>query len=202
MEFKVVVLGDKGVGKTSLVLRFIEGYFIAKQQSTIGAFFLTKMISAANGTKCKMQLWDTAGQERFRAMAPMYYRNAAAAIICFDITNEDSFAKMKEWVEELQSNVPADQNITLAIACNKCDCEESRVVEKARAEEFGERVGAVVFETSAKANIGVEDLFKRVTEEVLTKKGVNSKVGSGASTVSVINSAEGKTAESSSSGCC
>jgi small GTP-binding protein len=201
MEFKVVVLGDKGVGKTSLVLRFIEGYFIAKQQSTIGAFFLTKMITATNGTKCKMQLWDTAGQERFRAMAPMYYRNAAAAIICFDITNEDSFAKMKEWVEELQLNVPADQ-ITLAIACNKCDCEENRVVEKARAEEFGERVNAVVFETSAKANIGVEDLFKRITEEVLKKKGADAKVGSGAATVSVINGAEGKSQESSSSGCC
>lgn len=70
-EFKVVVLGDKSVGKTCLVLRFIEGYFAPKQQSTIGAFFLTKKFSLPNGTLCKMQLWDTAGQERFRAMAPV-----------------------------------------------------------------------------------------------------------------------------------
>ena len=73
---------------------------------------------------------------------------------------------MKDWVEELQQNVPADQ-MTLAIACNKCDCESERVVEKGRAVEFGERVDAVVFETSAKANLGVEELFKKITEEVL-----------------------------------
>ena len=70
-EFKVVVLGDKGVGKTCLVLRFIEGYFAPKQQSTIGAFFLTKKLQVDSGAVCKLQIWDTAGQERFRAMAPM-----------------------------------------------------------------------------------------------------------------------------------
>lgn len=200
MEFKVVVLGDKGVGKTSLVLRFIEGYFIAKQQSTIGAFFLTKRITSSNGTICKMQLWDTAGQERFRAMAPMYYRNAAAAIVCFDITNEDSFSKMKDWVEELQQNVPVDQ-LTLAIACNKCDCEEARVVTKGRADEFAERVGnALVFETSAKANEGVEELFKKVTEEVLLKKGLK---GPAAGTpVSVINVTNNQGNEKSGGGGC
>jgi Ras-related protein Rab-21 len=71
MEYKVVVLGDKGVGKTCLVLRFIEGYFMAKQQSTVGAFFLTKKVTLPDGTSIKMQIWDTAGQERFRAMAPV-----------------------------------------------------------------------------------------------------------------------------------
>jgi small GTP-binding protein len=99
MQWKAAYkLGDKGVGKTSLLLRFVEGHFIAKQQSTIGAFFLTKRITSSSGTVCKMQLWDTAGQERFRAMAHMYYRGAAAAIVCFDITNENSFTKMKEWL--------------------------------------------------------------------------------------------------------
>ena len=87
-EFKVVLLGDKGVGKTCLVLRFIEGHFNVRQQSTIGAFFLTKRIATQEGHSAKIQIWDTAGQERFRAMAPMYYRNAAAAIVCFDITDE------------------------------------------------------------------------------------------------------------------
>ena len=87
-EFKVVLLRDKGVGKTCLVLRFIEGHFNVRQQSTIGAFFLTKRIATQEGHSAKIQIWDTAGQERFRAMAPMYYRNAAAAIVCFDITDE------------------------------------------------------------------------------------------------------------------
>lgn len=123
MEHKVVVLGDKGVGKTCLVLRFIEGFYTSKQQSTVGAFFLTKRVVLNDGTSFKMQLWDTAGQERFRAMAPvltrnsllqitasncmsqMYYRNAAAAIVCFDITNNESFDKMKDWIDELTQNV-------------------------------------------------------------------------------------------------
>ena len=73
-EFKIVLLGDRGVGKTCLVLRFIEGLYNSRQQSTIGAFFLTKKIMTSGGDNCKIQIWDTAGQERFRAMAPMYYR--------------------------------------------------------------------------------------------------------------------------------
>jgi len=164
-EFKVVVLGDKSVGKTCLVLRFIEGYFAAKQQSTIGAFFLAKTFTLPNGVQCKMQLWDTAGQERFRAMAPMYYRGAACAIVCFDITHEESFTKMKDWVEELKQNV-SDEDFILAIACNKSDLESERVVSKSRAEGFAAKNNALLFETSAKENTGVEELFKKISEEV------------------------------------
>lgn len=97
-EFKIVLLGDRGVGKTCLVLRFIEGLYNSRQQSTIGAFFLTKKIVTNAGDACKIQIWDTAGQERFRAMAPMYYRNAAAAIVCFDVTDESTFSTMMDWV--------------------------------------------------------------------------------------------------------
>jgi small GTP-binding protein len=168
-EFKVVVLGDTGTGKTSLVLRFIEGYFTARQQSTIGAFFLAKKLTLKDGSHCKMQLWDTAGQERFRAMAPMYYRNASAAIICFDITNEDSFAKMKDWVEELQTNIPKDE-IVLTIAATKCDLESERAVSRQRTESFAARVNAFVAETSAKDNKGVEELFQKLSEEVMKRR--------------------------------
>ena len=177
-DFKVVVLGDKGVGKTCLVLRFIEGFFSPKQQSTIGAFFLTKKVTLSDGYTLKMQLWDTAGQERFRAMAPMYYRGAASAIVCFDITNEDSFAKMKDWVDELRQNCDPD-SLVLVVACNKCDLEEQRVVSRQRTQQFCEKVGAIMLETSAKENIGVDELFKRISEEVYIRrkdeftKGVN-----------------------------
>ncbi|CAM9484308.1 unnamed protein product [Discosporangium mesarthrocarpum] len=170
IEFKVVVLGDKGVGKTCLVLRFIEGYFAPKQQSTIGAFFLTKKITATDGTVCKMQIWDTAGQERFRAMAPMYYRNAAVAIVCFDIMDEESFQKMKDWVEELKTNVP-EGKLVLAIACNKTDMESRRVVSKARAEQFAASVNALLCETSAKENWGVNELFSKVCDRVMETRG-------------------------------
>lgn len=177
-EFKVVLLGDKGVGKTCLVLRFIEGHFNVRQQSTIGAFFLTKRIATQEGHSAKIQIWDTAGQERFRAMAPMYYRNAAAAIVCFDITDESSFNTMKDWVEELKTNV-AEKNLVLAIACNKGDLADERVVSRARAEQFARSINAIIHETSAKENFGVAELFAKVAERVIDLRGAEVLVDSG-----------------------
>ena len=93
---KVIILGDSGVGKTSLMNQYVNKKFNAQYKATIGADFLTKEVTV-DDRLVTMQIWDTAGQERFRAMAPMYYRNAAAAIVCFDITDESSFNTMKEW---------------------------------------------------------------------------------------------------------
>jgi GTPase SAR1 family protein len=98
-------------------------------------------------------------------MAPMYYRGSAAAIVCYDVTNEESFSKMKDWVEELSNNVPTDELI-LVIASNKIDLHEERVVSRTRVEEFAAKVKAHLFETSAKDNIGVDDMFRRIGEEV------------------------------------
>ena len=181
--------GDRGVGKTCLVLRFIEGLYNSRrvsrargrgaaraeapgsrrQQSTIGAFFLTKKIVTAQGDACKIQIWDTAGQERFRAMAPMYYRNAAAAIVCFDVTDESTFNTMKDWVEELKTNV-VDKNLVIAIACNKADL-DTRQVSRARAEQFARSISAIVLDTSAKENFGVAELFAAVSEHVIKLRG-------------------------------
>lgn len=198
-DFKVVVLGDKGVGKTCLVLRFIEGFFSPKQQSTIGAFFLTKKVTLSDGYTLKMQLWDTAGQERFRAMAPMYYRGAASAIVCFDITNEDSFAKMKDWVEELRQNCDPD-SLVLVVACNKCDLEDQRVVSRQRSQQFCEKVGATMLETSAKENIGVDELFKRISEEVYIKRKDEFIKGNNKSNIKVNDMKNNKS--NSNSSCC
>ena len=168
-EFKIVLLGDRGVGKTCLVLRFIEGLYNSRQQSTIGAFFLTKKIVTSVGDACKIQIWDTAGQERFRAMAPMYYRNAAAAIVCFDVTDESTFNTMKDWVEELKTNV-VDKNLVIAIACNKADL-DTRQVSRARAESFARSIDAIILDTSAKENFGVTELFTAVSERVIQLRG-------------------------------
>ena len=167
-DFKVVVLGDKGVGKTCLVLRFIEGFFSPKQQSTIGAFFLTKKVTLSDGFTLKMQLWDTAGQERFRAMAPMYYRGAASAIVCFDITNEDSFAKMKDWVEELRQNCDPD-SLVLVVACNKCDLEDERVVSTNQGHNLGKEFNCEYIETSAKLKINVNEIFFSLIRQINNK---------------------------------
>jgi Ras-related protein Rab-22 len=123
-EVKVVLLGDTGVGKSSLVLRFVTNTFDKYSESTIGASFMSKLIMV-DGTPIKYQIWDTAGQEKYHSLAPMYYRGAAAAIIVYDITRASSFGTLKAWVRELQQLGP--ENIVIAVCGNKSDLEDKRV---------------------------------------------------------------------------
>ena len=125
-QFKLVLLGDSAVGKSSLVLRFVRGQFFEYQESTIGAAFLTQTV-ALNDTTVKFEIWDTAGQERYHSLAPMYYRGAAAAIVVYDITNRDTFQRAKQWVKELQRQ--GNPNIVIALAGNKSDLHSKRKVE-------------------------------------------------------------------------
>jgi small GTP-binding protein len=167
-EFKIVLLGDKNVGKTCLVQRFVEGYFSQNCQSTIGAFFLTKRLKV-DGHVCKLQVWDTAGSERFRSMAPMYYRSASCAVCCYAVNEEETFCQMKFWVDELRANI-AEDNLVLIIAATKVDLEAERVISKERAEQFALSNGAILFETSAKNNVGVQEVFEECCREVLAKR--------------------------------
>eukprot|EP00978_Attheya_sp_CCMP212_P034438 scaffold144133_cov50-Attheya_sp.AAC.2 len=170
-EFKVVMLGDSNAGKTSLVLRFAEGYYReGARSSTVGAFFITKRIQTSNGITCKIQIWDTAGQKQFRAMAPMYYKNAAAAIVCYDVTNPESYTVMREWLDELHRNVPVG-SIVIAIAATKSDlvhiAPTNTLVPAREAEKLASAMGAIFVDTSAKDNSNVNVLFQRVAERVL-----------------------------------
>merc|ERR1712065_7596 len=97
-QFKLVLLGESAVGKSSLVLRFVKGQFHEYQESTIGAAFLTQTV-CLDDTTVKFEIWDTAGQERYHSLAPMYYRGAQAAIVVYDITNTDTFNRAKAWVK-------------------------------------------------------------------------------------------------------
>merc|ERR1712022_28908 len=132
VQFKLVLLGDSAVGKSSLVLRFVRGQFFEYQESTIGAAFLTQTV-ALNDTTVKFEIWDTAGQERYHSLAPMYYRGAAAAIVVYDITNRDTFQRAKQWVKELQRQ--GNPNIVIALAGNKSDLSTKRKVEPEEAEQ-------------------------------------------------------------------
>merc|ERR1712060_730598 len=132
-QFKLVLLGDSAVGKSSLVLRFVRGQFFEYQESTIGAAFLTQTV-ALNDTTVKFEIWDTAGQERYHSLAPMYYRGAAAAIVVYDITNRDTFQRAKQWVKELQRQ--GNPNIVIALAGNKSDLSSKRKVEPEEAESY------------------------------------------------------------------
>ncbi|XP_047038356.1 ras-related protein Rab-31 isoform X1 [Helicoverpa armigera] len=165
IEAKIVVLGSQGVGKTSLVVRYIGKMFSKHISPTIGASFFTCNINLDNA-RVKLQVWDTAGQERFRSMAPMYYRNANAALLVFDITNFNSFVAIKGWVKELQSNVP--EAMVLSVVGNKSDLEELRAVQASEAAQFAESIGAHYCETSALHDQqGIDEVFLNTAAALL-----------------------------------
>ncbi|KAI9063156.1 ras-domain-containing protein [Trametes sanguinea] len=126
VDAKIVIMGNTGVGKTSLLHRYTQGKFDPKNTtSTTGAFFVTKKVTVG-GTKVRLQLWDTAGQERFRSMAPMYYRGANAALLLYDITNASSFEDVRGWLEELKKNCSPD--LIIYIVGAKADLQHARQV--------------------------------------------------------------------------
>lgn len=159
VDAKVVLLGALGVGKTSIITRYAQKKFSGTTSPTIGASFTTLRVNVDN-VRVRLQLWDTAGQERFRAMAPLYYRNANAAIVAYDITSSSSFCALQQWVIELTRNVEGP--IALILVGNKCDLAEQRAVEKADAQRYARGVGGHFFECSALSNEGIDEIFSHL----------------------------------------
>lgn len=175
-SYKIVLLGEGAVGKTSLVLRYCQNVFNDKHLTTLQASFLKKRLNI-NNTRVDLSIWDTAGQERFHALGPIYYRDSNGAILVYDITDQDSFDKVRNWVKELRKML--GQDICLVICGNKMDMEKNRTVDQATAERYAESVGAVHFHTSAKLNRGIEELFLDLSKRMM-KASETSKDGSGA----------------------
>lgn len=167
-SFKVVLLGEGCVGKTSVVLRYVENKFNEKHLTTLQASFLNKKLNIG-GKRVNLAIWDTAGQERFHALGPIYYRDSNGAILVYDITDEDSFQKVKSWVKELRRMLGND--ICLCIAGNKIDMEKDRHVAVAEAEAYAASVGARHFHTSAKLNKGIEEMFLDLSKGMIEKAG-------------------------------
>ncbi|KAL7310379.1 hypothetical protein PS15m_009890 [Mucor circinelloides] len=169
LEAKVVILGSSAVGKTSVALRYIKNTFSPNGTSTIGASFLTKKL-IVDETVVKLQIWDTGGQERFRAMAPMYYRGASAAILVYDITSEESFTEMTSWMEELTKNMSED--LIIHVVGNKIDLESDRKVPFTKVLDYCDRLTMIVngiHEVSAKENQGIDDVFFEITQSLVKK---------------------------------
>ncbi|XP_046735292.1 ras-related protein Rab-21 [Diprion similis] len=163
-NFKVVLLGEGCVGKTSVALRYVEDKFNDKHITTLQASFLNKKLNI-NGKRVNLAIWDTAGQEKFHALGPIYYRMSNGAILVYDITDEDSFQKVKNWVKELKKMLGSE--ICLVIAGNKLDLERDRNVTQEEAEEYARQVGAVHFHTSAKQNQNIEEMFLDLTRRMM-----------------------------------
>mmetsp|Transcript_12995 Transcript_12995/g.29568 ORF Transcript_12995/g.29568 Transcript_12995/m.29568 type:complete len:208 (-) Transcript_12995:33-656(-) len=157
-HFKLVVLGDTSVGKSSLCSRFAKGEFDDRQEPSIGAAFMTQNVHLG---KCivAFEIWDTAGQERYRSLAPNYYRGAGAAVVVFDITSRTSFDVAKGWVEELQGT-----DTLIALAGNKSDLCAERTVEREAAWSYADSMGIIYMETSAKSGQNVNEFFHEIAQ--------------------------------------
>lgn len=173
--YKVVLLGEGRVGKTSLLLRYVNNVFSDSQQATIQASYLTKRLTV-EGTTVQLAVWDTAGQERFHALGPIYYRDADAALLVYDITDVDSFERVKTWVKELRTM--AGKDIVLVIAGNKVDMERNRQVGLDDAESYASSIDAAHFGTSAKANKGVEQAFLSIVRKLIQRSRDNPALSS------------------------
>jgi Ras-related protein Rab-21 len=166
-QIKLVLLGDGRVGKTSLTLRYVNNVFSESQTATIQASYLTKRVNV-DGQSVTLSIWDTAGQERFHALGPIYYRDADAALLVYDLLDKDSFDRVQSWVRELKKM--ASKNIVLAIAGNKSDLDKHRQVEIQESEKYADSIGATHFVTSAKLNTGIEDVFVDIARRVLQQR--------------------------------
>ncbi|XP_078446702.1 uncharacterized protein LOC144715627 isoform X2 [Wolffia australiana] len=158
LNFKLVLLGDGRVGKTSLVLKYVSNVFSEKQEATIQASYLAKRL-VIEGVPITLAVWDTAGQERFHALGPIYYRDA---------DDMDSFIRVRKWVKELQQM--ASKPIVMAIAANKSDLVRENKFDLHEAESYASSIGAGFFVTSAKFGTGVDEIFLHIATRVLQLK--------------------------------
>ena len=201
---KVVIVGDMGVGKSSIVLRFVNNTFSENLKSTIGCDHYEKELDVA-GAKLKLSIWDTAGQKHLRGLPSAYYKNARCVAIVFDITKRSSFDKLEYWKDEI--NNYADEHIPVIVIGNKADLAEKRVVTKEDAENFVKKYKYLMyFETSAKDDPEkkIDEAFKYIANSITDKKKVDGTTLKGSQLKDVNKkdvNIEGEKAPEAGSGC-
>lgn len=166
--FKIVLIGESGVGKSCLVLRFADDVYSETFIATIGVDFKIRTVEL-DGKRVKLQTWDTAGQERFRNIVTSFYRGAHGIIVVFDITDQHSFDCLPMWIKEV--DYYSVENVNKILIGNKCDLKAQRVVPYEVAKKFAESMGMPYLETSAKNNTNVEQAFMTMSAEIKNRVG-------------------------------
>jgi Ras-related protein Rab-11A len=177
--FKIVLIGDSGVGKSCLLSRFTRDEFNLESKSTIGVEFATRTVEI-DGKHIKAQIWDTAGQERYRAITSAYYRGAVGALIVYDISKPQSFESVNRWLSELRDH--ADTNICVMLVGNKSDLKHLRCIPTDVAQQFSKEKSLHFIETSALDSTNVEKAFCGILKEIHNIVSANQLENSGAST--------------------
>ncbi|CAG7854070.1 GTP-binding protein ypt1 [Serendipita indica DSM 11827] len=195
--FKLLLIGDSGVGKSCLLLRFADDTYTESYISTIGVDFKIRTIEL-EGKTVKLQIWDTAGQERFRTITSSYYRGAHGIIVVYDVTDTDTFTNVKQWLQEIDRY--ASEGVNKLLVGNKSDLTSKKVVEYTVAKEFADQLGIPFLETSAKNATNVEQAFLTMAKQIKDKMGA-SGTGGPTSKTNTITPGTGITTNTS-SGCC
>lgn len=174
--FKLVLIGDSGVGKSCLLLRFADDAFTESYISTIGVDFRFRTVKMDKKT-VKLQIWDTAGQERFRTITSAYYRGADGIIMVYDTTSSDSFDHVNDWLKEV--NRYASEGTCKLLVGNKCDRTADRAVTTVQAKEFADDLGVAFLETSAKTAKNVEEAFLTMAGQLIKQREVKAAANGG-----------------------
>ncbi|XP_036182459.1 ras-related protein Rab-1B [Myotis myotis] len=172
--FKLLLIGDSGVGKSCLLLRFADDTYTESYISTIGVDFKIRTIEL-DGKTIKLQIWDTAGQERFRTITSSYYRGAHGIIVVYDVTDQESYANVKQWLQEIDRY--ASENVNKLLVGNKSDLTTKKVVDNTTAKEFADSLGIPFLETSAKNATNVEQAFMTMAAEIKKRMGPGAATG-------------------------
>jgi len=160
---KLLLIGDSGVGKSCLLLRFSDDSFTPSFITTIGIDFKIRTIEL-DGKRIKLQIWDTAGQERFRTITTAYYRGAMGILLVYDVTDEKSFGNIRNWIRNIEQH--ATESVNKMLIGNKCDMVDKKVIETARGKALADEYGIKFLETSAKTGAGVEDAFITLAKDI------------------------------------